>query len=70
MSSTLLPATASQVILINGARSRNIFWQIGTAATLGANAVLAGNLLASEAITMGTGASWTAERWYMIPLLP
>lgn len=56
MSSTLLPAASSQVILINGARSRNIFWQIGSAATLGANAVLAGNLLALEAITMGAGA--------------
>lgn len=57
--STLVTAAgpgASTVNLINGARSCNVFWQVGSSATLGTNSVFAGNILALTAISATTGA--------------
>jgi hypothetical protein len=42
------------VILAGGAQSRNIFWQVGTSATIGTFAVFKGTILADQAITMNT----------------
>ncbi len=56
MASTLTAATNSQVILINGAQARNIFWQVGSSATLKTNSVVKGNILAAASITLQTGA--------------
>lgn len=53
--STLITASASQVSLINGAQSCNIFWQVGSSATLGSNSVFAGNILALESISADSG---------------
>ncbi len=55
--STLTTAASSNVILINGAQAQNIFWQVGSSATLGTNSNFAGNILAQTSITMTTGAS-------------
>ncbi|RPI01937.1 MAG: DUF3494 domain-containing protein, partial [Calditrichaeota bacterium] len=55
--STLTTATSSGVILINGANACNIFWAVGTSATLGTSSDFKGNILASETITDNTGAS-------------
>ena len=55
--STLTTASASSVVLINGASACNVFWQIGSSATLGSSTAFQGNLLASTAVTMNTGAS-------------
>jgi len=56
MASTLTVANNGQVILINGAQACNVFWQVGSAATLGTNAVFKGDILASAAITLQPGA--------------
>jgi hypothetical protein len=53
--SELTTAAGSQVQLIKSAQSCNVFWQVGDSATLGATAVLRGNLLALNAITAGSG---------------
>jgi hypothetical protein len=45
-----------QVILSNGATADNIFWQVGTLAALGTTATMYGNILASNAVTLNTGA--------------
>src|SRR5438105_11356160 len=47
--------TAS-VAMINGGQQRNVFWQVGTAATIGTGTAFKGNILAGSAITF-TGAN-------------
>lgn len=54
--STLTTASDSKIVLINGADYNNIFWLVGTSATLGTNSEFAGNILAKESITVTTGA--------------
>jgi len=56
MASTLTTGPGSQVILIGGAQASNIFWQVGTSATLGTNSVFKGIILADQSITLNTGA--------------
>jgi hypothetical protein len=51
--STLVTAANTYFILKNGAKAENVFWALGTAATLGANSVLEGSILAGTAITFG-----------------
>lgn len=55
--STLITDGASHVNLINGAQACNIFWQVGSSATLGANSTFNGNILALSSITLTTGAN-------------
>ncbi len=54
--STLTTATDSKIELINGASCNNVFWQVGSSATLGTNSEFAGNILALTSITVDTGA--------------
>ncbi|WP_436762874.1 ice-binding family protein [Streptosporangium sp. V21-05] len=54
--STLVTASASTVNLINGAQACNVFWQVGSSATLGTGSSFAGNILALTSITATTGA--------------
>ena len=42
------------VNLAGGAQARNIFWQVGSSATIGTFAVFKGTILASQAITLDT----------------
>ena len=55
--STLTTASASSVVLTNGASACNVFWQIGSSATLGTGTAFQGNLLAAASITATTGSS-------------
>ncbi|MGW3624163.1 ice-binding family protein [Streptomyces sp. NPDC000880] len=55
--STLTTATASRVLLINGATARNVIWQIGSSATLGTDTAIAGRILAAISITVNAGVS-------------
>jgi len=55
--STLTTASASDVKLVNGAQSCNVYWQIGSSATLGTGSNLRGTILALESITLTTGAT-------------
>jgi hypothetical protein len=53
--STLTTGSGSHVILANGASACNVFWQVGSSATLGTNSVFKGNILALTSITITTG---------------
>ncbi|WP_262059489.1 ice-binding family protein [Streptomyces sp. STR69] len=53
--STLTTASGSNVSLINGASPCNVYWQIGSSATLGTNSTFVGTIMAQESITVTTG---------------
>ncbi|WP_084629730.1 ice-binding family protein [Patulibacter americanus] len=53
--SALTTATASRVVLVNGAQACNVTWQVGSSATLGTGSVFVGNLLAQTSISLGSG---------------
>ncbi len=54
--STLITASNSVVNLVGGAQASNVFWQVGSSATLGADTDFSGSILASESITLNSGA--------------
>jgi Ice-binding-like len=51
----LTTASASSVQLINGASPCNVFWQVGTSATLGSTTAFKGNLMALASISVNNG---------------
>jgi len=53
--STLTTGSGSHVVLTNGAEPCNVFWQVGSSATLGTGSVFNGNILAMASITVTTG---------------
>jgi len=53
--STLITDSASSVTLANGAQACNVFWQVGSSATLGTNSAFAGSILALTSISVNTG---------------
>jgi hypothetical protein len=55
--STLDVTPGLQVILANGAQASNIFWQVGSSATIDTTAVMQGNILALTSITVNGGAT-------------
>jgi len=56
ISSTLITGSGSHVNLVNGAKACNVFWQVGSSATLGTNSVFKGSILALTSIALTTGA--------------
>lgn len=55
--STLVTASHSTVVLINGAQAQNVYWQVGSSATLGTNSTFRGIILSQASITITTGAA-------------
>jgi hypothetical protein len=55
IASTLITGSGSHIILANGALACNVFWQVGSSATLGTDSVFAGNIMALTSITITTG---------------
>lgn len=55
--STLITASDSVVNLVNEAQACNVFWQVGSSATLGTNSDFAGNILALASITDDGGST-------------
>jgi len=51
---TLSTATATSFELLNNAKASNVFWAIGTSATLGTSSNFLGTIIAGEAVTVGT----------------
>jgi hypothetical protein len=49
--------TAGDIVLINGAEARNVYWQVGTSATIGTASKWQGNILALTSITLVDNAS-------------
>lgn len=59
--STLTTASNASVLLTNGADPCNVYWQVGSSATLGTGTEFAGNILALTSITLTTGANLTGR---------
>jgi hypothetical protein len=57
MASTLTMSSGRSVILSGGARAANVFWQVGSSATLGTTSVFKGTIMANQSITLNTGAA-------------
>src|SRR5690349_16270461 len=55
--STLVTASGARVVLIGGAQPCQIFWQVGSSATIATSATFVGNIMALTTITMQTGAT-------------
>lgn len=55
--STLTTAGASNISLIGSAQACNVFWQVGSSATLGSASTFKGNILALTSIGLGTTAN-------------
>jgi type VI secretion system secreted protein VgrG len=55
--STLTTASSSSVIFSNSLTDKNVYWQVGSSATLGTSTSFQGNILALTSITLNTGAS-------------
>jgi LPXTG-motif cell wall-anchored protein len=55
--STLITASSSVVALTNGADACNVYWQVGSSATLGTNSTFVGTVLALTSITATTSAT-------------
>ena len=57
MATTLVTTSGRQVILIGGAQSANVFWQVGTSATIGSSSGMKGTIMADQSISIQTGAT-------------
>jgi Ice-binding-like len=57
IASALTTAPASSVVLVNGASPCNVYWQVGSSATLDTTTVFQGNLMALEDISLNNGAT-------------
>jgi hypothetical protein len=57
IASSLTTLSTSNVVLAGGASAHNIFWQVGSSATLGTNSTFNGSILALTSITLTTGAT-------------
>lgn len=55
--STLTTASGSSVVLTNGAQACNVFWQVGSSATIGTGSSFVGTIIALTSITLTTGAT-------------
>ena len=55
--STLTTASNSSVIFSSSLTDSNVYWQVGSSATLGTTTAFEGNILALTSITLNTGAS-------------
>jgi Ice-binding-like len=55
--STLITGSSTTVALVNGAQACNVFWQVGSSATLGTGTRFVGTIMASASITANTAAT-------------
>ena len=56
-SSTIITGAGSVVALVGGAQACNVFWQVGSSATLGTDSLFAGTLIARTSVTATTNAT-------------
>ena len=56
VASTFTTSSGLQVQLINSAQAKNVFYQLGSSATLGSNSIVRGTIMAHVAIALMTGA--------------
>src|SRR3954464_4122970 len=62
-SSTVGTAANARILLVNGAKASNVYWQAASSATLGTGTIWNGNIFASADITMNTGATSCGRLW-------
>ena len=55
--STLTTASASSVLVINPGTNDQVFWQVGSSATLGTTTDFYGSVIADQSVTLNTGAT-------------
>lgn len=53
--STVVTASSSRVVLENGAQACNVYWQVGSSATLGTSSSFVGTVMALTSATVTTG---------------
>jgi hypothetical protein len=61
VASAFTTTSGRQVILSNGAQAGNVFWQIGSSATLGTTSVMVGTVMAHDSVSMLTGSVLTGR---------
>lgn len=54
---TTVGGAGGNIILTGGAQAKNIYWQVGSSATIGNGTMFRGNILALTSITMNSGAT-------------
>ncbi len=57
VSTLVTAATNSDVILSGGATAQDVFWQVGSSATLGTSTTFAGTIMAQASVSLDTGAT-------------
>jgi len=57
IASTLTTSSGRSVILSGSAKASNVFWQVGSSATLGTTSTFKGTIMANQSISLSTGAS-------------
>lgn len=57
MATTFIAFSGHKVILVNGARDTNVFWQVGSSTVIGTYTEVAGNFLTQTSISAQTGAT-------------
>ena len=57
MGSALTVNTHARVVLSGGAKAANVFWQVGSSATLGTYSAFKGTIMAYASVTIATGAT-------------
>ncbi|MHB1157157.1 MAG: ice-binding family protein [Phycisphaerales bacterium] len=59
--STLTTAASSSIVLTNGASAFDVYFQVGSSATLGTSTSFAGTIIADQSITLTTGSSMSGR---------
>ena len=55
IASTITTATSASVVMVNKGQPCNVFWQVGSSATLGSGTAFKGNVVAFSSITVVSG---------------
>jgi len=55
--SSLTVNNSAQLLLINGAKAKNVFWAVFASSTIGSNVRFYGNVLAGSSNSVGTGST-------------
>lgn len=63
MQSTMVMSSGSTVELLNGANSCNVYWVVGSSATLGSGSSTVGTIMADQSIGMDSGATLNGKIW-------
>ncbi len=58
---TLTTASSAQVLMTSGGRGNNVYWQVGTSATIGTSTSFRGHIIANTSITFTTSATTTGR---------